>query len=283
MAVLCSLLFVFVVACGDDDEGNNGGTGQVDAGQQDTGTQQDTGGADAGQQDTGAEEDTGAQQDTGGTGACAPADPSPFTQAECSVLCQDCTDEAAGCVFGLDGQQNLVAACQPAGTGTQNEPCSAVTDCAEGFACVGPSAEEQVCSKICRPDSTDEPQCPTDGTCLPLQDVDGVGACLVPQDACAVFPNDDCSDAAQSCTWTPSGNQCVTFDSAAAAGDTCADASECNESQVCTNIGQGQQCYNLCDPQADPANSRCGEGFACGGIAASQGAEPLFFACVPQG
>jgi alpha-tubulin suppressor-like RCC1 family protein len=88
---------------------------------------------------------------------CHRVDSEPFDGYECSPLCQRGCSESEVCVLGSGPQVGLVASCNPAGAGTQGEPCDSETlTCAPGYGC----REDGVCTRFCRADSPLGPACP---------------------------------------------------------------------------------------------------------------------------
>ncbi len=279
LAMLVSCVLAFAVACGGND--NNGGGG----GNADTGTTADSGGggggADAGTNDTGmmadtgSNADTGTMADTGGGGSCTPLS-SGIDNSACSILCQDC-GQGQACFAGQSQQGGgLATQCAAAGSAMQGDSCSAPTDCAAGYSCVNGT-----CDQICDLNGV-APTC-DQGTCQQLSIQGGgqlpFGACIVSSDECTLYPDSSnaCSDSAQSCAPTASGNKCVTYTSGVTPGTSCSHLTDCGKDQACVDLGQGSKCYQLCDPQG----SDCASGEQCGGIGPSQD-QIAFYACVAQ-
>ena len=255
MAVLLSLLFVFAVACGDDNNNNGTSNQSADAGNEDGSSQTDSGDQDGG--------DTGDQ--------CTPLDESEFVQMSCSPVCQTGCESGEACYGGFNDNDELITDCQAAGEGGVAAPCSGSTECEAGLTCVN-----GMCAPFCDPS---ESECGDGGTCQGLTIEGGTtlpyGACA--EDACTLTDQSTCPAADQACTYTIAGNQCVAFDSSATAGQDCTGPTTCNEGQICARITDlGEKCRDICDP----ANPDCPSGTTCGNVTSD--GETLYTVCLPE-
>lgn len=270
LAVLVSMLLAFAVACGGSSSnggggntdtggtiGDTGGGGNQDAGTNDTGTMGDTGGS-----DTGTMTDTGTTTDTGGGGSCTPLNPSI---GACDPICQTGCDQGQACVASRSSASGpLNAACAPTGPGGQGDTCGQSGGCQAGYGCYSTSqGGSATCFEICQPSKGDS-ACSTPGTaCAPMDNSVDIGVCTTPTQDCQTFPADNTCPQGQQCYPTQGGGTtCAGFNANAAAGDTCAQPTDCNEGQACVGDGNGGHlCIVLCDPSANP--STCDGGAAC--------------------
>ncbi|WP_164018295.1 hypothetical protein [Pyxidicoccus trucidator] len=89
--------------------------------------------------------------------------------ARCDPFGQDCTSPL-GCYPSTAGP-----VCAGSGTRGEGEACDFSNQCAPGSTCVNTTGSGLTCRPLCRPAGT--PACTT-GTCRPLDDNPGVGACV---------------------------------------------------------------------------------------------------------
>ena len=100
----------------------------------------------------------------------------------CSLLARDCPGGLA-CYPASEAPDGDHGICLTAGTGTEGSPCSAMTDCESGLACIDPSGPPlPICAKICNR-SGGEPSCDESdaGTCRALlssSEPSQTGVCL---------------------------------------------------------------------------------------------------------
>jgi hypothetical protein len=294
--VLACLCFVFATGCffggGSDNNGNNGdnnGTnnirnnggnnGGTDAGdggtQDDGGNGEDGGGTDGGGTDGGGD-DGGGGDDTG-NGTCTPAQNPPVDVVQCSILCQTgCDQQGSTCSLAQTQDGQSAFGCVATGSGAVGADCGADAACQEGLICANSK-----CREICRPGSTDAPQC-TEGECRELtfeQNPVGIGGCFVTEDACQLLAGD--CDAETSCKPTGEGNQCVANDGSASQGTECPSGpSQCPADFACLTFDANTTptCRQLCSEQ----DQSCPDGTQCAGITSASGGDPQYFACVAQ-
>jgi hypothetical protein len=135
-------------------------------------------------------------------------------------------------------------ACTPAGQGTSGVPCSAPTDCAAGFECIGSSGTCQAyccigearCNlhEFCDIQAVSVPAQTTVPVCMPISD----GGCtLLAPAACP--PTETCAVVREN-----GATSCVAR-GAAMAGDSC-DREHCGLDLVCLGTPGQRRCYKLC-------------------------------------
>lgn len=230
VVALAAAFLLLAGGCGGDDTESNGdGAGEADAG------------LDAGED--GSDESRDLKE-------CEPE--VSESSAPCTALCQEGCGTGQGCYS--DGSRNQ---CAEAGGGEVGDECETVSDCGAGLMC---SPTSNTCVEMCNAEDEDrEPQCSQEGAeCVSLGgDISELGMCV--RDECEPHPNDDCGEG-ETCWFYQGGNQCVSYDDSAEAGDECEEGADCNDRQSCVPLeDEGRICLRHCEPGAD----ECPEGQSC--------------------
>lgn len=179
--------------------------------------------------------------DAGSTGPC-----DPFAQTGCG----------ANLKCGVDQAGNLL--CDAVGTKTDQQTCTADTECAAGLACVGITGETgNKCRRFCQFDGA--LVCPAQQACVVQvkQGADPILCAAVP--ACDPWAQTGCA-ANQKCTLVDFQNLVYTCGPAGTNGDqvACTSDAQCVAGTVCADFGAGFKCHSLCNAtKTCPGTASC--------------------------
>jgi len=182
---------------------------------------------------------------------------------ECSVINQDCTEAGTKCTLGVKNNAYAIM-CDVAGTVQGGELCGggAGDDCAPGFMCLGSSAENMTCMKVCEPLSGIS-GCDEGMLCSEIGGVPSganIGYCTAWNEECSVVAQ-DCAEGMR-CSLGMEGIECVP-DGTIALGEVCSGGDICMAGTECFGTaGETFTCQGLCEPQSDV--NGCPEGAECG-------------------
>jgi hypothetical protein len=102
-----------------------------------------------------------------GVGDCRRTDHSEYAFYGCSPLCQRGCEDGEMCIRGFRSGVGQTTFCVPEGDRRVGESCGGASGrCEPGLACVYRPDEENICRQLCRRDGDEEPQCPTEATCV---------------------------------------------------------------------------------------------------------------------
>lgn len=242
---LASLVFGLFLACSSDDS-NGGGSA--------------SGGA------------SGAGGEGGAGGACAPVDmnghaelplppdgPSLCPSGACNYQTQEGCGAGQACRPAVNAEAKEVEAnCEPAGTGKSGDTCSDSSDCARGYLCVGETATDQRCRRLCC--GRDWSACDVGESCirqlyLPLDASHHQYAAdlCFPVNDCDPLDPDSCADPDRECKVVdPTGAVACAPRSSAGLGERCGDDTNgCAQGFTCIGPqGLEPTCRRLCAAEA---------------------------------
>lgn len=165
----------------------------------------------------------------------------------CNLLTSEGCSAGQACFFDAMAESPT---CMVAGPGGDGDACSTLTDCKEGFHCLGGRCRYYCCG-------SDE-RCPTGQAC-------GGGLICMFVDECDPVEQTGCADGEGCYPAVSAGSvSCATPTSdAGTQGDSCELVNGCEPGFAC--IGDPGTCAQLCDPTI--ATPGCPDGTSCGGLA----------------
>ncbi len=153
-----------------------------------------------------------------------------------------------------DGGYDLAPTCTPSGTGHNGASCTASSDCASGFECVGQpgTCRKYCCDTDCKDQTFCDIQYETDDEKVKVPVCEPVKSCTLLNSA------NDCS-ADETCTVVDeSGTTSCVATGPALVGESC-DIVHCATNLVCLGDLNARKCYQLCSTAA----ASCPSGLTC--------------------
>lgn len=176
----------------------------------------------------------------------------------CNYQTQEgCSDDQA-CLPSVTEDNEIVPACQPAGTGVTGDSCTDWNDCAAGYACPDGQCRKLCCGRDWSESTCDEGEgCFRDWSIL-LDDVaEPTGAYLCYPTGCDVLTSDDCPSNRDCKIIDPRGTTACVPPSEGRLGERCTPPQVCGRGLSCIGHPGEERCRRLCRAEA------CGEP-ACG-------------------
>ncbi len=213
--------------------------------------------------DLGPRDDAGVSEriEDGGRAADAGGGEAGRDGGECTVFPDDC-GSGQNCYSDLT-DRGIERLCMPYDpTRAEGEACSEVNGCGDGARCF-----EQTCRRICDPGEPEGRVCEDGEVCVGMNShgYDLVwGVCVPESNECSRWPDDDCG-AGKNCYPRRQGTRCLAFEVGAERGDPCEGSRDCNDGQVCLEVGgasgdtgaDSKRCYPKCDDEHPCETGSC--------------------------